>query len=216
MSQEFFNFGFTEPQKEEDFIVSSANFQAFSYVDKWPKWDANILLIYGPKASGKTMLAHIWQKKSKAKPISPAEIYSNSYSVAENYLLEDIEQVHDEAALLHFFNSMKEGGKGYLLMSAKDHPLNLGIRLADLRSRLNAIPSAGMTDPDDDMLRAIFVKQFTDRQLRVEMDVINYLISRIERSFEAVYQTVETLDKQALKERKNITVPFVRKVMETV
>jgi chromosomal replication initiation ATPase DnaA len=214
MSQEFFNFGFNEPLKEEDFIVSSSNFHAFSYIDKWPKWDSNILLIYGPKSSGKTMLAHIWQNKSRAKAISPEDIYSNNYSIAENYLLEDIERVHDEATLLHFFNSMKEAGKGHLLMSAKDHPLNLGVRLPDLRSRLNAIASAGLTDPDDDMLRAIFVKQFTDRQLRVEMDVINYLITRMERSFEALYQTVEQLDKQALKERKNITIPFARKVME--
>jgi chromosomal replication initiation ATPase DnaA len=214
MSQAFFNFGFTESRQEGDFIVSSSNEHAFSYIKKWPKWDSKILLIYGPKSSGKTMLSHIWQQKSEAKLITPAEIYANQYSTDENYLLEDIEKVHDEAALLHFFNSMKEDNLGYLLMSAKEHPLNVGIRLADLRSRLGAIASIGMADPDDEMLRTMFVKQFTDRQLKVDMDVINYLITHIERSFIAVCETVTTLDKEALKEKKNITVPFVKKVME--
>jgi chromosomal replication initiation ATPase DnaA len=213
MSQEFFNFGFIETTKEEDFIVSPSNLHAFSYIEKWPAWDSKILLIYGIKASGKTMLANIWQRRSGATSISANDIYSSNYSVNNNYLLEDIEKVHDESALLHFFNSMKEANNGYLLMTAKENPQNLGIRLADLRSRLNAIASAGLSAPDDELLRAIFLKQFTDRQLKVDMEVINYLISRIERSFAAVYQMVEALDKLALKEKKNITIPFVRKVL---
>jgi chromosomal replication initiation ATPase DnaA len=213
--QEFFDFGFAEDIRNENFIVSSSNFQAFSYIEKWPAWDAKILLIYGPKASGKSNLAQIWQRKSGAKYISAADIYSNNYVLSNNHILEDIEKVHDEAALLHFFNSVKEMNKGYLLLSANSHPLNLGVRLPDLRSRLSAVPSAGVSDPDDDLLRAIFLKEFTDRQLKVDMDVINYLITRIERSFEQLYKTVEMLDKQALKEKKNITIPFARKMMES-
>lgn len=213
-SQEFFNFGFSEPLTNDDFIVSECNFAAYSMLEKWPKWDSNILLIYGPEASGKTHLAGIWQNKAQAKAITADDIYSNNYNTSENYVLDNIESMHDEAAFLHFFNRMKEKANGYLLMTAGNHPLGLGIRLPDLRSRLHATPSAGIAQPDDELLKTIFVKQFSDRQLKVDMDVVKYLVSRLERSFEALYKMVDTLDKQALKQKKNITIPFVKSILD--
>jgi chromosomal replication initiation ATPase DnaA len=214
MSQEFFQFGFIEPLKDDDFIVSGSNSTAFNFITTWPNWESKTFLIYGPPACGKTHLARIWQNKSGASYITANDIYSENYSTADNYILENIESMHDEATFLHFFNTMKEKGTGYLLMTAPSHPQHMGIRLPDLRSRLNAIPSAGVTQPDDELLRTIFVKQFADRQLKVEMDVINYIITRMERSFEALYKMVSTLDKQALKEKKNITIPFARSILE--
>lgn len=211
-TQESFSFGFESQLQDDDFVVSESNAYAFSFLRSWPDWKSNIALIYGPPACGKTHLTRIWQNMTHARYISPVQIYSNDYNPANCYILENIEQVHDEAAFFHFFNSVKEHN-GFLLMTAYKIPSNLGIRLADLRSRLNAIPSFAILSPDDELLRTMFVKQFTDRQLKVEMEVINYLIARMERSFEFLYQMVDMLDKKALKERKNITIPFVKKVL---
>jgi chromosomal replication initiation ATPase DnaA len=118
--------------------------------------------------------------------------------------------------LLHFFNAVKEAKTGYLLMTANDNPANIGIRLADLRSRLVAVYSIRINDADDEMMRQMLVKKFAERQLKVEMEVINYIVSRAERSFVALDKIVEKLDTEALKSKKNITIPFVKMVFETV
>jgi chromosomal replication initiation ATPase DnaA len=214
MPQESFDFKIGTIAKDDDYIISNANINAFSLINKWPDWDSNILLIYGPKSCGKTHLTKIWAKRAGAIYISPNDIYSNKYDLSKNYVLDDIESVGDEPALLHFYNMVKEAGDGYLLMTASSSPANIGIRLADLRSRISAVASIGISDPDNEILSQILVQQFAQRQLKVDMDVIKYTASRIERSFDYAQKIVEVLDLEALKQKKNITIPFVKSVLE--
>ena len=47
----------------EDFFVSKSNYFAFALIEKWPKWEKNIVNIHGEKSSGKTHLANIFYKK---------------------------------------------------------------------------------------------------------------------------------------------------------
>jgi len=210
--QSTFQFGFIE-ENSDDFITSESNRIAYEMIKSWPKWSSNIVLIYGDKSCGKTHLAKIWQKASNAKFLNALDVYTNRYDVSNNYIIDGIEKISDEAAFFHFFNRFKENGNGSLLLTSSKHPAQGGIRLADLRSRLSALPSAGISRPDDEMLRTIFVKKFAERQLKVDIDVINYLITRVERSFTFAEELVVLLDKQALREKKNITIPFVRVVL---
>ena len=76
MSQEFFDFGFKAKMRDENFIVSESNRRALKQIEEWPEWSTHALFIYGPKDSGKTMLANIWAESSKAKTLSSNEIYS--------------------------------------------------------------------------------------------------------------------------------------------
>jgi chromosomal replication initiation ATPase DnaA len=213
MAQEFFNFEISPKNDNREYILSKSNLDAYSFINKWPNWPLNILLLYGPKSCGKTHLAKIWQEKANASFLSAEQIYKNQYDLKKNYIIDTIEKIHDETALLHLFNSVKEQAAGYLLMTSGNNPNNI-IRLPDLRSRLNLVAVARIGDPDDDILRQMFVKQFTERQIIVEIDVINYLITRIERSFESLYDIVDRLDKKALEEKKNITIPLARKILE--
>ena len=51
----------------------------------------------------------------------------------------------------------------------------------------------------------MLVKLFADRQLVVEKPVIDYLISRMERSLSAAIRLVEALDREALAAGRRIT-----------
>lgn len=214
MRQGYFNFHFQGASDEHEFLVSTSNIGAFSYIQRWPNWDSNIALLYGPHSCGKTLLAHVWSEKSAASFLSRDKIYTNSYSPSKNYVVEDIEKIADEAALLHFFNTIKEANTGFLLLTARGNPHSIGIRLLDLRSRLNAIPSLGIADPDDELLKHILAKEFSRRQLKVEREVIQFMLARIQRSFDYVYHLVEVLDTRSMEEKKNITIPFVKAILD--
>ena len=56
-------------------------------------------------------------------------------------------------------------------------------------------------------------KQFADRQVKVDEEVIAYVVARMERSLTRVKELVELLDARALAEGKTITVPFIKKVL---
>ena len=46
--------------------------------------------------------------------------------------------------------------------------------MADLASRLRALPVVALTAPDDALLRAVMVKLFADRQLAVDESLVGF------------------------------------------
>ncbi len=200
-----------------DFVVAGSNTAAVAWLDRWPDWPGRALAIHGPAASGKTHLAHVWRHRSGANVIDGSSLTSTN--VAEvggpdhRVVVEDADRGVDEAALFHLINLVREEG-GSVLLTGRDAPARWPVRLPDLRSRLAAIPAVGLEAPDDGLLVAVLAKQFDDRQLRIGDGVVEYLLPRIERSFAAISRIVAGLDKLSLAERRNITVPLARQVLE--
>ena len=67
---------------------------------------------------------------------------------------------------------------------------------------------------DDFLLQALLVKQFSDRQLLVDVSVVRYLVARMERSFEMVRKLVDELDSSALEEKRRVTNVLASKALE--
>ena len=118
----------------------------------------------------------------------------------------------DERGLLHLYNLLA-ARSGHLLLVGREPPARLQVALPDLRSRLSTAPAAALLPPDDDLRAAVLVKLFADRQLRVEAELLRYLVTRLDRSFAALGRAVAALDSAALAERRAITVPFARAVL---
>ena len=207
----------------EDFLVAPQNAEAVRWLDAWPDWPVPALVIFGPGGSGKTHLAQVFEAKSNARRVTPAERRESQPPAylgdAPAAILEDADGVcgpggeNSEEAVLHLYNHLAESGR-HLMLTAKLPPARWGIGLKDLASRLNAASQAGIGAPDDALIAAVLVKQFQDRQLKIDEDVISFMLARMERSFEAARHMVHAIDTLALKERRNITVPLVRKVLE--
>ena len=68
----------------------------------------------------------------------------------------------------------------------------------------------GIRQPDDSLLQAILVKQFSDRQLKVKPEVISYLVIRMERSFEVARKIVAVLDEMALDGHKSVSISLAK------
>lgn len=205
----------------EDFLVAPSNQDAVAWIDLWPEWPAPALILYGPPASGKTHLCAVWAAKSKATTLSVEELLRRGMreSVAErgHLVLEDIDSclgnMEEENILFHLYNLCKEEERG-LLLTMKEPPIRQCFLLPDLASRLRAVPAVAIRPPDEQLLEAVIVKLFADRQVRVGEDVLRYITSRIERSFEAVREVVLWADRESMIRKRPVSIPLVRSFFE--
>lgn len=192
------------------FFVSECNKEAFETVLDEKNWQAHTMYLYGEKDTGKTHLSHIWQQHTGATFISSQSI--NPASINGNCIVEDIENCPDELPLLHLFNHCKDIGVK-LLMTSVYAPSCLPFTLPDLTSRLRACQAVTIYQPDDEVIANAMRKQFSDRQLLVDDEIISYLAARTERTLASVKTLVEILDKNALAQQRNITIPFVKQIL---
>ena len=204
---------------EEDFLTAPCNEEACLWIGRWPDWPEGRLIVCGPPHSGKTHLGRLWQNRSGARIVDAAQVKGEavdtlaaSHLVIEMNLGDDGTAAWEEEAAFHLLNLCRERGHGILLL-ARQPVAGWNIVLADLQSRLLASPVARIGNPDEAVVSALLVKLFSDRQLAVGQDVVHFLSLRLPRSFKAVHDVVEMLDRLALAERKRITVPLAGRVV---
>lgn len=201
-----------------DFLVAPCNQDAVAWVDRWPEWPSPALVLYGPQGAGKSHLARVWRERCSALLVDGGAfsgLLPDRLGDAKTAVIDPLETPFDEEALLHLYNVLAERN-GQLMIVAGSAPARWEISLNDLRSRLLACPAVGIGSPDDGLIGAVMVKQFADRQLRVDPDVLTFLLARMERSFAAASRLVAALDHAALAEKRRITVPLARRVSETL
>ena len=201
-----------------DFFVAPCNRDAVAWVDRWPEWPAPALVLHGPAGSGKSHLAEVWRGKAEGARLSLENLESETVAMRADSvctLIDPVVMPFDQEALLHLFNATAERN-GHLLLVAEVPASRWSLTLADLRSRLQAAPSVGIGAPDDGLIGAVMVKQFADRQLNVDPEVLTFLLARMERSFEAASRLVAALDKAALAEKRRITVPLAGDVLSSL
>lgn len=117
-----------------------------------------------------------------------------------------------ERTLLHLHNIVAER-RGHLLLCAEAPPARWPVALADLRSRLAAMPVVAIAPPDDGLLESLLAKLFADRQLPVDRGTIIYMVARMERSFDAARRLVDAVDRTALATRRRPTLGLVREIL---
>lgn len=201
----------------DDFLVAPCNEAAVAWLDRWPGWPGPGLALSGPAGCGKTHLAHVFQARSGARLIQPAELSQDSLAnlmEGNGEVVLDGAPPVDERALLHLYNLLAER-RGHLLILSREAPARWGVGLADLASRLAAMPAIGIDPPDEILMEGLLVKLFADRQLAVQPEVVAYLVRRMERSFEAVRRMVARLDRESLARRRPVTLPLAREVVES-
>jgi chromosomal replication initiation ATPase DnaA len=196
-----------------DFLISDSNRDALDWVERWPEWPARALVLYGPRGSGKTHLAHLWCARNDAALIDGETLREPQEAPA--LIAVDNADLAAERPLLHLYNLCLERGGGVLLTMATP-PSALPMALPDLASRLRALPAAGIAAPDDELLAAVLVKHFNDQGIGVAPDVVAYLVPRIERSLAAVAALAAALDRRALAAGRRVTVRLAREVLAEV
>lgn len=199
-----------------DYMVSSSNAAAHATIARWPDWPDRVLILTGPEGAGKSHLAAIWAEHARATTVSLDDLARADLATlaARPLVVDDANNSSGfEANLFHLLNLVRDE-RSFLLLTARVPPDRWGLRTADLLSRLRLAPSVAIGAPDEDLMRAVLVKLFADRQLLVDEQLVGYLVVRLERSLDAARRAVEALDRAALSQHRRVTRPMAAGILD--
>ena len=202
--------------KKEDFYVSPSNQEAYDFINSWPRWIKRTVNIFGPSGSGKSHLASILKSKTSCLQIETKnlsdEIFFKS-KTKEALIIENLDEKVSEKLLFSLWNITLQDNK-YLLITSKKPISSFKFKLRDLMSRVISSLIIGINLPSDDLISVILAKNFSDKQIKVEKKHIDYIIKRIDRSYEKISQFILTLDKYSLKKGKPFSLKLIKEVLK--
>ncbi len=214
-NQLFIKFENIKDYKKENFFVSTSNLEAFEILNSWPKWIKKFINLYGEKYSGKSHLARIFESKSTCLNISEKDFTEEiliKFKTKQSLIIEDYQNNISENLLYSLINIVEQENKYLLITSEK--PINeFNYKLNDLVSRLNNFLYIKLEAPDDELIYALIVKNFSDRQITIDKKLIDYIIKRIDRSYESIFIFISKVDQLSLQKGKPINLEVIKKVL---
>lgn len=198
----------------EDFLLSPSNANAQAAIERWPNWPDPVLVLVGPPGAGKTHLAHVWAGRADARRLSALDFAGDLSTLADrNSVMDGAEGFGvREADLFHFLNLIREKRRS-LLITTRLAPDRWSLATPDLLSRLRLAHTVEIEPPDETLVRAVLVKLFLDRQIRVDAALVDHLALRVDRSLAMVRSVVEALDAAGLSRGRRISRPMASEVL---
>ncbi len=215
LNQLLLNFNFKKSFNDHDYYVSGSNFFAFNLIDKWPKWEKRILNIYGENFSGKTHLANIFKLKTSALYLCENDLNNETFrkiKLYESIIIDEFSNKIDENLIYSIFNMVDQDSK-YLLINTKVPLSEIKFKLPDLISRSKNSLQAKIEPPDDELIFAIILKNFSDRQIKLEKEIIEFIVNRIERSYSKISEFIYKVDELSLKKKKPINLKTIKEIL---
>ena len=204
--------------KKEDFYVSPSNQEAYDFINSWPRWIKRIVNIFGPSGSGKSHLASILKNKTSCLQINSNELNEKifiRYKTKEALIIENLDKKISEKLLFSLWNVALQDNK-YLMTTSKKPISSYKFKLKDLESRVKSSLIIGINLPNDDLISVILAKNFSDKQINIEKKHIDYIIKRIDRSYEKISQFIFTLDKYSLKKGSPFSLKLIKEVLKMI
>ena len=217
MSQLTFKFPFKAKYYEQDFYVSKNNFSAYKLIESWPNWPNKWMNIYGASGSGKTHLSKILEKKIDKVKILDAEeidnIHIDNLEKIKCLIIDNYAENINNKLFYSLLNQSKQL-ESYILINSKI-PINSSkFQTLDLKSRVNSFLFIGIELPPDDLLNVIITKNFSDKQIKLDPKISNYIIKNIERSYDKVFKFLKDVDELSLSTGKSININLIKKVLK--
>jgi hypothetical protein len=180
-------------------IAGAPNEAAIGLASRPEAWATHALCVTGPARCGLSYLAQAWAGRFggqylTAQEFSGLKLGALDALAGSNVALDDADLIaakRDEPLLL-FYNMVAAKG-GRLLLVAHTGPATWRTGIADLRSRLNSLPVVEIGQPDEAHVRARLRAAAARRFMKLSPETINYLVPRIDLSYEAIETLMDRL-----------------------
>lgn len=180
------------------------------------------IFLWGESGTGKTHLlsaaCQALSQKGYRVAYIPGEMVNQPGALdgmeqVELLCFDDLQRLDhaSEVDLFHCINRCREAGTR-LVMAADRPPDQLGLKLADLQTRLGWGLVSHTLFMEEEGLRQAFRKEIEARSLEASDEVLGYVLRRFPRRMAALKMVVNTLDDVSLSEQRRITIPFIKSV----
>ena len=216
LNQLLLDFEHKQNFSDDDFYVGKSNFYTFELINKWPKWEKNFLNISGEKFSGKTHLINIFIKKFNGIRLESKLLNEEKLNLIKSYqniILEDLSLDTNEELIYTLFNLIEQNNK-FLIITSLKPIVEISFKLEDLRSRTKNCLLAKIENPDDELMFALILKNFSDRQILIDKKLIDFIIKRIDRSYDKIFEFIYKIDELSLKKKKPIDFKTIKEVLK--
>ena len=215
--QRIFNFNNTKNFFEENLIRDTSNSNVLNFLDKFPNWETKLINIVGEKKSGKSFILQLFRKKNQFNYISNKEDFEKKYDelfFVDKLILDGFQINEDKffSLINHFILHKK-----YLIISSRVPLTMLEIKLLDLKSRLKEFLLIEIQNPSDDLIYSLILKYFSDNQIVIKKDLVEYIVKKIDRSYSSIEKFLIKLNDQSIIKKKKIDYKLINEVLnETV
>lgn len=180
-------------------IESGAYAAAVVALKRWKHWPGGQMALVGDAFAGKTRLLQFWASDANAalvtgEALANAEIDEIARLSVSALAIDDADHPAAGLGLLAALNLCRDRGAPVLL-AGRTHPAGWFTRPPDLRSRLAAMPVAQIEPPDDETLAVRLREECALRHLILSDDSVTYLANRMERSWLAVGQVADQIER---------------------
>lgn len=194
MSQIGLPFDWTGMGEGGRFIIGAANVDAVRHLESWRQWLVPVSVISGPKRSGRSTLAQ------------------HFISLSGGEVIDGVEEYADEA-LFHAWNRAIDSGTPLLLI-ADTPPAAWPVQLADLRSRLTAVPHVSIMEPDEALMTEVIATGLGRAGSAFAPEVPAWIAHRVERSYACVANVLDLLNRSSLSSGRKISVAYAKEALQ--
>lgn len=199
-------------QSFESFLINNANEQAVKWLQNPSLWPMPILGLTAGPGSGKSHLASAFARKHKGRLLKPNVSIRVSQCRGEVIALDDARKWSEESLFI-LLNMALHDDIPYLLITDRNPPSGWGVKLPDLRSRLNNIPLVTLSLPDETLVEPIIRKLFADQGREISKPVVDYMLIHCSRDISELERDVANIERAAREKKADVTKRFVAKIL---
>ena len=214
--QKVLNFKFDNSYNEKDFILDSSNEKALLFFNKFPNWESKLVNLVGSEKSGKTFLLKILNKKNDFYYLNTFpennEVFDKLFNF-ERFLL-DVNEL-DELKFFSILNHCIINDK-FLVVTSLVPLTQLNLSLPDLKSRIKQFYILNIDIPSDQLIYSLILKFFSDNQVIIKKELIEFIVKKIDRSYPRINQFLVKLNDLSIERKKKIDFKLINEIIDAM
>ena len=214
--QKVLNFKFDNSYNEKDFILDSSNEKALLFFNKFPDWENKLINLVGSEKSGKTFLLKILNKKNDFYYLNTFPENNEEFDKLFNFerFLLDLNEL-DELKFFSILNHCIINDK-YLVVTSLVPLTKLNLSLPDLKSRIKQFYILNIDIPSDQLIYSLILKFFSDNQVVIKKELIEFIVKKIDRSYPRINQFLVKLNYLSIERKKKIDFKLINEIIDAM
>ena len=199
-----------------------------NYLQNFPQHpQESVAYLWGASGSGRTHLLqatyHLAEQQQQIAYLPLRESKQFTPNVLENLenfalvILDDLQLIVGnlawEEAVFHLYNRLQLA-QHKLLVSAEQTAQQLNFQLADLQSRFAAATIFKVPSLSESQKLAALQLRARQRGLTLSVEAAKFIMHHYRRDLPSLVEMLEKLDHASLSEKRKLTIPFLKRVLQ--